>query len=137
MRKFKISVDGVSYNVEVEEVGGVVSVIEPVAAPAPVAAAPVAPVVKEAPKAAPAAPKAAPAPKPAVAGGAPVKSPMPGMIVKFLVSNGDQVKRGQAILVLEAMKMENDIVADSDGVVNFAVSQGANVNTGDVLATIA
>lgn len=129
MRKFKISVDGVSYNVEVEEVGGAVTAIEPVA---PVATAAPAPVVKAEPKPAPAPKKVA-----APAGGAPVKAPMPGMIVKFLVSSGAQVKRGQAILVLEAMKMENDIVADADGVVNFAVSQGASVNTGDVLATIA
>lgn len=130
MRSFKINVNGVSYNVEVEEVGGVSSVA-PVQVVAPVASAPV---VETKPVAA-----AAPAPKApaAPANGAPVKSPMPGMIVKLLVKSGDQVKRGQPILVLEAMKMENDIVADRDGTVSIAVAQGANVNTGDVLATIA
>ena len=127
MRTFKINVNGVAYNVEVEEIGGAPAITTA----APVAAAPVA-APAAAPVQAPAAPKAA-----APANGAPVKAPMPGMIVKILVKNGDAVKVGQPILVLEAMKMENDIVADKDGIVNIAVSQGASVNTGDVLATIA
>lgn len=132
MRKFNVTVDGVSYEVEVEEIGGAVMQtpvqVAPVSAPVQVAPAPV--------KSAPAQkPVATPAPK-AVAGGSPVKSPMPGNIMKLLVSEGASVTKGQPILVLEAMKMENDIVADKDGVVSFAVKAGDTVETGATLATI-
>ena len=126
MRKFNVTVDGISYEVEVEEIGGAV-------AQAPVSVAPVAtPVQKVATPAIPA--KSAPK---AVAGGDPVKSPMPGNIVKLLVAEGATVAKDQAILVLEAMKMENDIVADKDGTVSFAVKTGDTVETGAILATIA
>ena len=117
MRKFKVTVDGVSYEVEVEEIGGGVS--------APAVAQPVAPVAKT----------ATPAPK-APANGAPVKAPMPGTILKLVSQNGATVKKGQPILVLEAMKMENDIVADRDGVLTYAVKQGDSVESGAILATI-
>lgn len=131
MRKFNVTVDGVSYEVEVEEIGGAVAqtpvTVAPVSAPVQVAPAPV--------KVAPAQKPAAPAPK-AVAGGAPVKAPMPGNIMKLLVAEGANVTKGQPILVLEAMKMENDIVADKDGVVSFAVKAGDTVETGATLATI-
>ena len=61
---------------------------------------------------------------------------MPGMVVGFKVADGATVKKGDAILVLEAMKMENDIAATADGVVSFVAAKGANVNTGDLLAVI-
>ena len=131
MRKFNVTVDGVSYEVEVEEIGGAVAqtpvTVAPVSAPVQVAPAPV--------KVAPAQKTVASAPK-AVAGGAPVKAPMPGNIMKLLVAEGASVTKGQPILVLEAMKMENDIVADKDGVVSFAVKAGDTVETGATLATI-
>lgn len=120
MRKFNVTVNGKAYSVEVDEVGG---------ASAP-AAAPVAHV------AAPVAPKAAPAPVAAPAGGMPVKSPMPGVIRKLAFADGAAVKAGQPVAVLEAMKMENDIVATADGTITYAVQVGANVETDAVLAYI-
>lgn len=126
MRKFNVTVDGRTYEVEVEELG--------------VAVAPVAPV--EAPKAAPAAPVAAPAPKAAPkkvatpANGTKLEAPMPGMVVGFKVEDGTEVKKGQPVVVLEAMKMENDITAPCDGVFKAVATKGSSVNTGDVLAVI-
>ena len=61
---------------------------------------------------------------------------MPGMVMNFKVANGAQVKKGEAVLVLEAMKMENDIAACADGVITFVAAKGANVSTGEVLAVI-
>lgn len=123
MRNFIITVNGKSYEVGVEEVG--VAASAPVAVSAPVAA-PVAP--KAAP--APAAPKAAPA------NGEKVLSPFPGLIKNLLVAEGASVKKDQPILVLEAMKMDNDITAPCDGVVSFQVAKGANVESDSVLAVI-
>ncbi|MBM7615979.1 biotin/lipoyl-containing protein [Alkaliphilus hydrothermalis] len=133
MKKFNITVNGVSYEVDVEE-------IKDGAAPAPRAAAP-------APRpAAPAAPKAAPAAKPAAKPAAPVASPagattveapMPGNIWKIEVKEGQAVKEGQVLLILEAMKMENEIMAPADGTVAaIHVSEGASVNGGDVLVSL-
>ncbi len=121
MRKFNIKVNGISYQVEVEEnfAGG------QTAAPA------VAPTVKPM-SAAPAAPVA-----PVVAvGGTKLNAPMPGTILKFKVKSGSAVKKGDVLLVLEAMKMENDIVSPADGTVTFAVAEGATVSTDELLATI-
>ena len=112
MRNFVITVNGKTYQVGVEEVGGTAT---------PVAVAPVA---------APAAPKATPA------NGEKVLSPFPGLIKNLLVAEGATVKKDQPILVLEAMKMDNDIVAPCDGVVSFAVAKGANVESDAVLAVI-
>lgn len=117
MRKFNITVDGKNYVVEVEEVGGV--------ATAPV----VAPVQQTAPVAAP---KAAP-----VGNGEPFKAPMPGTVLDIVVASGATVKKGDTILVLEAMKMENNMTAQKDGVVTVVVSKGASVASGDTLFTIA
>ena len=124
MRKFNITVNGVAYEVEVEEVAGGQAAAP--AAPAP-KAAPAA-----APKAAPAAPKAAP-----VAGGVKVTAPMPGTILEVKAAQGAQVKKGDILLVLEAMKMENEILAAQDGTVaQVLVSKGASVNSGDVLVVL-
>ena len=120
MRKFNINVNGNSYVVEVEELTDGEVVVS-----APVAAAPVA-------KAA----APAPAAKPAVAGGAEVTAPMLGTVLKLAVAEGATVKKGDKIVVLEAMKMENDINAVADGVVSFAVKSGDSVETGAVLAYI-
>jgi biotin carboxyl carrier protein len=135
MRNFVITVNGKMYQVGVEEVGATAPVAMPIA---PVAAAPVA----AAPVAAPApAPVAAPAPAPAPVAAAPangekVLSPFPGLIKNLLVDNGATVKKDQPILVLEAMKMDNDITAPCDGVVTFQVAKGANVESDSVLAVI-
>ncbi len=128
MRKFQIVVNGNSYIVDVEELAAG-------QAPAPVAAAPVA----AAPKAAPA-PAAAPAPKAAAAapaGAEAVKSPMPGTINAVNVTAGQAVKKGDILGILEAMKMENEIMASRDGVVaSVNVTKGATVASGDVLLTL-
>ena len=130
MRNFVITVNGKSYQVGVEEVGA--SVSAPVVS-APVAAAPVAAPVAAAPVAAPAAPAPVAA---APANGEKVLSPFPGLIKNLLVDNGATVKKDQPILVLEAMKMDNDITAPCDGVVTFQVAKGANVESDAVLAVI-
>ena len=124
MRKFIVNVNGNSYEVEVEEVSAAGSA--PVAAPAPVQAA-----APAAPKAAPAAPKAA-----APAGGTAVKAPMPGNVLDIKVSNGQTVKEGDVLVILEAMKMENEIFAPCDGTVTIVASKGSTVNTGDVLVSL-
>ncbi|MGN0599526.1 MAG: biotin/lipoyl-containing protein [Oscillospiraceae bacterium] len=116
MKRFNITVNGKAYDVAVEEVSG---------GAAPVAAAPVA-----------AAPVAAPAAAPAE--GTPVTAPMPGTILDIKVSVGTEVKEGQAVAVLEAMKMENDIPAAKSGkVVAVSAKKGDSVQTGDVILTIA
>ena len=136
MRKFNIKVNGQAYEVEVEEVAGGFApapVVPVAAAPAPA----VAPVTAPAPEKAEA--KAAPAPAhvAAPAGGTQLKAPMPGTVIDFKATNGAAVKKGQTILILEAMKMENEIVAPVDGVITFVASKGASVNTDDLLAVIA
>ncbi len=128
MRNFVITVNGKSYQVGVEEVGATATPIAtPVVAATPVAA----PVAK---------PVAAPAPAAPVAtgpvNGEKVLSPFPGLIKNLLVEEGATVKKDQPILVLEAMKMDNDITAPCDGVVSFKVTKGANVESDAVLAVI-
>lgn len=116
MKRFNITVNGKAYDVAVEELDS----SAPVSAPAPVKTAP------------------APAPAPTAAGaGEKVTAPMPGTILDVKAAVGDAVKKGQVIMILEAMKMENDIVAPCDGkVTSVLTSKGANVNSGDALATI-
>lgn len=132
-----INVNGKSYEVEVEEIKDGVAAA-PVAQPKPAAAA-AAPAPKAAPKAAPApapAPKAAPAAVPS--GASTVNAPMPGTILSINVKAGDAVKKGQVLCILEAMKMENEIMSGSDGTVaSVAVSQGDSVSTGQVLFALA
>lgn len=126
MKNYRITVNGTSYDVSVEELAGGVA---PVAAP--VAAAPVA---VPAPAAAPA---PAPAAKSVGAGSIKVASPMPGKILDVKANVGDAVKKGQVILILEAMKMENEVVAPEDGTVaSIDVASGATVEAGDTLATL-
>ena len=116
MKNLKITVNGVVYDVQVEEADGTT-------AAGPVAAAPK--------KAAP-----APAPKAAVSG-EPVKSPMPGTIINVLVKPGQAVKAGDVLVILEAMKMENEIKAAKDAtVVSVVVNKGESVDTGAVLVTL-
>ena len=142
MRKFMITVNGVSYEVEVEEVAaGAAPVIRsavPVQAPVAPAPAPVAAPAPVPAAAAPAAPVSAPKAAAPVAGGQPVKAPMPGTIVDIKVKAGDAVKKGSILLILEAMKMENEIISPVDGTVAQVVAaKGASVNANDVLVTIA
>ena len=125
--KYRVVVDGVAYTVEVENLGA--------GAPAPVAA-PTAPAAPAAP--APAAAPEAPAAPAAPAEGAAVTAPMPGKILNVKVNVGDTVNNGDLVLLLEAMKMENEVFATSAGkVVEIRVKSGDSVNTGDVLMVIA
>ena len=140
--KYNVTLNGKIYEVDVTESDAVVTGVSqvpvgavvapaPIAAPAPVAAAPAAPA---APAEAPA-PTAAPAP--ANVDGTQVKAPMPGTILAVKKAVGDAVKAGDVIVVLEAMKMENDIVAPCDGTVkSINAPKGTTVNTDDVLAVI-
>ena len=128
MKQLRITVNGKSYDVSVEELG---SSAAPVATPA------AAPVAAPAPAAAPAAAPAHAA-APAVSGeGDPVNSPMPGTILDIKVSAGQSVSKGDVLVILEAMKMENEICADKDGVVGAVlVNKGESVESGKALLTI-
>ena len=109
MKKYRVNVNGTAYEVEIEELTG----------------------------AAAAAPAAAPAPA-APAGGEAINAPMPGNILAVNVKAGDAVKKGQVLMVLEAMKMENEIMCPRDGkVVSVAVTKGATVESGAALCVIA
>lgn len=121
MRKFSIKVNGQPYEVEVEEINAADMTFT--AAEAPIA--PPAAVIR---------PVAAPA---VDVKGTQLKAPMPGVVVGHKAENGAKVSKGQAVLVLEAMKMENEIAAPVDGIITYVAAKGANVNSGDVLAVIA
>ena len=113
MKKYRVTVNGTAYEIELEELTGAVPAAAPAAAPA------------------------APAPAPAPAGGEQITSPMPGNILAVNVAAGDAVKRGQVLMVLEAMKMENEIMCPRDGkVVSVNTSKGASVETGTLLCVI-
>ena len=115
MKKYRVNVNGTSYEIEIE----LMSETEAKAAPAPAVA-----------------PAAAPAPA-ATGEGEAIQSPMPGTILDIKVNVGDSVKKGQVLMILEAMKMENEIMAGTDGVVtSIGVTKGASVQTGDALCTI-
>lgn len=147
--RYMVTVNGVQYDIMVQPMdalpGQVPAAPQPVYAPAPAPAQPMyapqpAPAAYAAPAPAPmAAPAAAPAPAPAApAGGVEVTSPMPGSVWELRCNVGDTVAAGQVLLVLEAMKMENDIVAPQAGTVKqVLVSKGTVVETGDVLVVLA
>ena len=121
MKRFNVTVNGKAYDVAVEEItdGSAPAVAAPVAAPA----AP--------------APTPAPAAAPAASAGESVTAPMPGTILDVKANVGDTVTRGQVIMILEAMKMENDIVAPCDGkITSIIAKKNDTVNSGDVLATV-
>lgn len=128
MKNYRITVNGNTYDVQVEELGKSAT-----------AAAPTAPAATPAP----AVPTSTPAPAPAAtpapsAGGTNVTSPMPGNILDIKVNVGDKVSANQVVVVLEAMKMENDIVTPAAGTVaSINVTKGQAVNSGDVLITVA
>ena len=113
MKKYRVNVNGTVYEVELEEITGAAPAAAPVAAPA------------------------APAPAAAPAGGEKIAAPMPGTILSVNVAAGDAVKKGQVLMILEAMKMENEIMAPCDGTVtSVAATKGAAVESGALLCTI-
>ena len=113
MKQYKVTVNGTAYEITLEAIDAseVKAAPAEAPAPAPVAAAP--------------------------AGGETVNAPMPGNILDIKVANGAQVKKGDVLIILEAMKMENEIMAPCDGTVNVVVTKGSAVETGAVLCTIA
>ena len=114
MKKYRVTVNGTAYEIELEELTGAAPAAAPAAATAP-------------------APAAAAAP----AGGEQVTSPMPGTILAVNVAVGDTVKRGQVLMILEAMKMENEIMCPCDGkVASVNTSKGAAVESGTLLCVI-
>ena len=135
LRKFKISIDGKEYLVEMEEIGGVPQPAAsiPPAAPAPTQETTPAPV-----ETTPTPVETTPTPVETTQAGADaMPSPMPGTILKILVNVGDSVQENQPLMILEAMKMENEIVAGKAGTVTaIHVTQGDMVNPGDSLITI-
>ena len=117
MKAYKVTVNGNVYEITIEAVDKAdikSAPVTPAPVPAPVASAP------------------------APAGGSAVSAPMPGTILKVNVSNGQAVKKGDVLFILEAMKMENEIMAPCDGTVaGVSVAQGASVETGTALCTLA
>ena len=115
MKAYKVTVNGTAYEITLEAIDAAdVKAAPAVAAPAPASA-----------------PAAAPA------GGETVNAPMPGNVLDIKVANGASVKKGDVLIILEAMKMENEIMAPCDGTVNVVVTKGSAVETGAVLCTIA
>ena len=124
--KYEVILNNKKYEIEVDESSVALKGVSEVAAP-----------VVSAPVAAPAAPAAAPAAPTASASGTSVVSPMPGSILAVNVTNGQTVRAGEVLMILEAMKMENDIVAPCDGIVKqVLVTKGTTVDTDQLLAVI-
>lgn len=131
--KYKVTLNNRVFEVEVEQGEAMLLDEYELAAPAAPAAPAAAPAA-----AAPTVPAAPAAPAAGLAAGEVIKSPMPGNVLKILVSQGQQVKEGDVLLILEAMKMENEVVSTKTGsVAQIVVSQGAVVETGSPLAVIA
>ena len=132
MRKFRVVVNGTTYEVDIEEItdtgegtipSSAPAAAQPVVSPAPASVAPV---------------RKNTAPTPAVnGGGGAVVAQMPGTIVAIRVSQGEEVKRGRTLVILEAMKMENEVVAPHDGtVLEIKVEKDGSVNAGDILVVL-
>lgn len=154
MKKYRVNVNGSVYEIEIEDISTGDSPARYSVAPRRYSASghgtaaygrsavPAEPVRAAAPAAAPAPAPAAPAPAPAAANqgsgsGTPITAPMPGNIISVRVSEGQDVKKGDVLMILEAMKMENEIMAPCDGKVNAVnVSAGAVVNSGALLCSI-
>lgn len=138
--KYQVKVDGKIFEVEVEKVGGGYQSLTPGSLNAAGAFQPQAQPIQQQAQPAPAAAPAAPAaPAPAASGSGAdgeVVSPMPGKILKVIADNGAHVEAGDVILILEAMKMENEIVAPIAGTVSLSVSVGQTVDTDALLATV-
>ena len=130
MKKYRVNVNGTVYDVAIEVMDGSAPAAAPVAPAAPVAA-PVAPAASAPAPAPVAAPAAAPA------NGEKVTAPMPGTILSVNVSNGAAVKKGDVLFILEAMKMENEIMAPCDGTIGgVSVTKGTSVESGMLLCVI-
>ncbi len=129
MKKYNVTVNGTAYEITLEVADAAeIKTTAPAAAPAPAPA----------PATAPAAPAPAPAPAAAPANGETVTSPMPGTILDVKVANGAAVKKGDVLMILEAMKMENEIICPCDGTVaSVNTTKGSSVDTGAVLCVIA
>ena len=147
MKEFAFKLNGAEYKCAVEQIeagkaqvtvnGKVYEVETEAAAPAPKPVAKPAPVAPKPAPAPAAAPKAEAKPAAAPAAGVQVKSPLPGSVIKVLVSEGQAVKKGDTLLTLESMKMENAIMAENDGVVKqIAVTPGQNVMQDDLLIVL-
>ena len=140
--KYQVKVDGKVFEVEVEKVGGGYSSLTPTSltaapqAPVAPAAAPVQAAPVAAAPVAPAAAPVAPAAAPAAGGSGDVVAPMPGTVLRLNVNSGDTVAAGDVILILEAMKMENEIVAPCAGKVTLKVTAGETVDTDALLASV-
>ncbi|MGN0667736.1 MAG: acetyl-CoA carboxylase biotin carboxyl carrier protein subunit [Angelakisella sp.] len=126
MKRFLIKINGKTYDAEVEVIGA--SAAAPAVAPAPAAA----------PKAAAPAPApAAPAAAPKAGGPANVTSPLPGTVLRLVKNAGDTVAAGEVVMIVESMKMENEVVAPEAGrIASIAVAAGSAINTGDLLFTL-
>lgn len=141
--RYVVTINNKSYEVEVEKGQANIIQVEDVAAQEAMQVAQntavAAPVQQPAAATAPQ-PEVKPAPAPSAAvaagGGEQVKSPMPGSILDVRVTSGQTVKKGDILFILEAMKMENELMAPVDGTVQVVTSKGATVSTGDVLASI-
>lgn len=149
MKKYNLTINGTKYSVDINEIEDNKANIEVNGTPYTVeldmesvptmqkSQPKVVRVAAPAPKPAPAAPTSVPAAAPAASAGCAVKSPLPGTILDIFVNVGDSVKAGQRIILLEAMKMENNIDADRDGVVKeIRVRRSDSVMEGDVLLVI-
>ena len=133
MRKYRVNVNGTMYEIEIEEINGSSSMAARQTAPVRTAV----PVKAPVPAAPPKTPEASRTPASSSAEGTAVCAPMPGNILEVRVSGGQTVKKGDVLVILEAMKMENEIMAPGAGTVDkITASKGAAVNAGDVLVTL-
>jgi len=134
--RYVVRINGKEYDVEVEKLGGPYASLSRSTAYVQGVPVAVAPVAAPAPAPAPA-PKAAPAPAPSSSGGVDVVSPMPGKVFKLVAQPGDQVAEGQVVMILEAMKMETNILAKTAGEIEkIFIKNGDQVGAGQLIATL-